>query len=244
MYDNIIKANEKYQHRKNKGLKDTRQLEIGDFVWVHLRKERFPHQRKNKLMPRAMGPYQILDKYRDNAFKIDLPAEYGISSTFNIGDLTPYLGDTELRAIPFQEEGNEPIPNGSENTKQENNAKPMIKDSNNSSGQESNTSRSCNSSSRTHNLSISRDRTHKYLPVTLGTDIEPRRVIEEAQSWTGSDTLPYKDDKELKQDWTKLHGPQTKGSKTILQVEEKSLQDENKTLQDERIQTMRPAKRV
>ena len=95
-----------------------------------------------------------------------------------------------------------------------------------------------------HNLSISRDRTHKYFPVALGTDIEPSRVIEEAESWTGSDTLPCKDDKELKQDWSKLHGPRTKGSKTILQVEEKSLQDENKTLQDERIQTMRPAKRV
>ena len=44
--------------------------------------------------------------------------------------------------------------------------------------------------------------------------------MEEAESWTGSDTLPCGDDKELKQEWSKLHGPRSKGSKTILQVQE------------------------
>ena len=109
---------------------------------------------------------------------------------------------------------------GSTNTKQENNAESMIKDSNNYSGQESSTSRSSNNSSKMHNLSISKDRTHKYLPVALGTDIEPSRGIEKSESGTVRNTLAYKDDEELKKDWSKLHGPQTKGFKTNLQVEE------------------------
>ena len=56
-----------------------------------------------------MEPFQVIDKYGDNAFKIDLPEEFSISSTFNIRDLTPYLGDAELWTIPSKEGGNEPI---------------------------------------------------------------------------------------------------------------------------------------
>lgn len=94
--------------------------ELGSyFVWIHLRKERFPQLRKNNLMPRAMGPFQIIDKYGDNAFKIDLPEGIGVSPTFNIGDLAPYLGDNELRAIPFQQGGNEPPWDGDEDEAQE-----------------------------------------------------------------------------------------------------------------------------
>ena len=37
-----------------------------------MRKERFPKQRKNKLMLRANGPFKITEKYGDNDFKIDL----------------------------------------------------------------------------------------------------------------------------------------------------------------------------
>ena len=36
---------------------------------------------------------------------IDLPGEYGVHATFNVGDLSPYLDDDgiqELRAIPFK----------------------------------------------------------------------------------------------------------------------------------------------
>ena len=43
-----------------------------------------------------------------NAYTVDLPSSYGVSPTFNIGDLAPYYTDLELRAIPFQEGGIEP----------------------------------------------------------------------------------------------------------------------------------------
>ena len=64
-------------------------------------------------MPRALGPFQIIAKYGENAYKVDLPEEYNISSTFNIGDLKSYHGNTKLRTILPQEGGVEPIMPGS-----------------------------------------------------------------------------------------------------------------------------------
>jgi len=37
-----------------------------------LRKQRLPSKRKNKLMPRDEGPFKVLEKVNDNAYKVDL----------------------------------------------------------------------------------------------------------------------------------------------------------------------------
>jgi hypothetical protein len=71
-----------------------------------LRKERFPDLRKSKLMPRADGPFKVLKKINENAYKLDLPAYFGVSPIFNIADLKPYLGEEdelELRMTQMQE---------------------------------------------------------------------------------------------------------------------------------------------
>ena len=39
----------------------------GDLVWLHLRKDRFQHERKSKLLPRADGPFKVLARYNNNA---------------------------------------------------------------------------------------------------------------------------------------------------------------------------------
>jgi hypothetical protein len=33
------------------------------------------------------GPFKILEKINDNAYKLELPPEFGVSPTFNISDL-------------------------------------------------------------------------------------------------------------------------------------------------------------
>ncbi|XP_074277672.1 uncharacterized protein LOC141601303 [Silene latifolia] len=74
------------------------------------RKERFPSKRKNKLMPRTEGPYKIVGRVNNNAYKVELPGDYGVHATFNVGDLSPYLDDdglAELRSIPFQGGGDD-----------------------------------------------------------------------------------------------------------------------------------------
>jgi hypothetical protein len=77
--------------------KGRKQLDFahGDLVWLHLRKERFPDLRKSKLMPRADGPFKVLEMINENAYKLDLPADFGVSPTFNIADLKPYLGEED-----------------------------------------------------------------------------------------------------------------------------------------------------
>jgi hypothetical protein len=57
-------------------------------------------------MPRAAGPFKVLEKINDNAYKLELPPEFGVSPTFNISDLKPYLGEEdglESRTTPIQE---------------------------------------------------------------------------------------------------------------------------------------------
>jgi hypothetical protein len=103
--ENIEKMTERYRTAGSKGRKKVK-LELGDLVLLHLRKDRFPELRKFKLMPRADGPFKILEKVNDNAYKLELPPDFGVSLTFNITDLTPYMGEEdelELRTTPLQE---------------------------------------------------------------------------------------------------------------------------------------------
>lgn len=51
---------------------------------------------KSKLMPRSDGPSEILEKIAPNAYKVDLPSEYGVSTNFNVADLSHYDEDDEL----------------------------------------------------------------------------------------------------------------------------------------------------
>ena len=45
---------------------------IGDLVWLHLRKDCFPNEHNSKLLPRADGPFKVLARYNDNAYKVDM----------------------------------------------------------------------------------------------------------------------------------------------------------------------------
>jgi hypothetical protein len=54
-------------------------------------------------MPRADGPFKVLKKINENAYNLDLPADFGVTPTFNIADLKPYLGqDDELESRTTQ----------------------------------------------------------------------------------------------------------------------------------------------
>ncbi|CAL1394937.1 unnamed protein product [Linum trigynum] len=71
-----------------------------------MRKEYFPHERRSKLLPRDDGPFQVLSLINDNSYNIDLPGEYGVSATFDVAALAPFLEyDLDLRANPLQVEG-------------------------------------------------------------------------------------------------------------------------------------------
>ncbi|CAN4076705.1 unnamed protein product [Withania somnifera] len=52
-----------------------------DWVWVYFRKARFPHIRKGKLSPKGDGPFQVLERVNDNAYKVDLSESIWNSTT-------------------------------------------------------------------------------------------------------------------------------------------------------------------
>ena len=54
-------------------------------------KDRFPKQHKSKLQPRADSPFKVLRNVNDNAYEIDLPSTYGVSTSLNVADLSPFL---------------------------------------------------------------------------------------------------------------------------------------------------------
>ncbi|RVW82157.1 putative mitochondrial protein [Vitis vinifera] len=55
---------------------------VRDWVWVHMRKERFPTRRWSKLHPRGDGPFQVLERINDNAYKLDLPSDDSRTNSF------------------------------------------------------------------------------------------------------------------------------------------------------------------
>ena len=62
----IQKRNEHYAKKANKGHRRV-VFQPGEWVWVHLRKERFSSHRHSKLIPRGDGPFQVLERINDNA---------------------------------------------------------------------------------------------------------------------------------------------------------------------------------
>ncbi|GKB49059.1 gag-pol polyprotein, partial [Tanacetum coccineum] len=52
--------------------------------------DRFPAKRRSKLSPRSEGPFKILTKVNDNAYKVNLPGTPAAAATFNATDLQPY----------------------------------------------------------------------------------------------------------------------------------------------------------
>jgi hypothetical protein len=76
---------------------------VGDYVMIRIRPERFPSGTVKKLQARSAGPFKVLKRIGSNAYVIELPSDYGISSTFNIEDLVAYKGPATIPDDPFIE---------------------------------------------------------------------------------------------------------------------------------------------
>ncbi|KAD7117017.1 hypothetical protein E3N88_04285 [Mikania micrantha] len=92
--EQIEKNNIVYQRRANMHRKKVT-FQEGDLVWIHLSKDRFPGGRWGKIRPRADGPFKILKRINDNAYKVDLPGYYNVLATFNVADLLPFVPEDD-----------------------------------------------------------------------------------------------------------------------------------------------------
>ena len=74
-------------------------------------------------MARGDGPFKIIEKVGDNAYKLQLPRDMAVSATFTIGNLSPYVEDyfnnpSNLRSNPF-EKGEVDVEKGIEESSQD-----------------------------------------------------------------------------------------------------------------------------
>ncbi|GJS84251.1 putative reverse transcriptase domain-containing protein [Tanacetum coccineum] len=53
------------------------------------------------------GPFKVLERINDNAYKLELPSHYNVSATFNVADLKPFVAEEDdsfdSRTSPFEE---------------------------------------------------------------------------------------------------------------------------------------------
>ena len=48
-------------------------FEVGDFVWIHLCKDRFMPWKFGRFKPMVDGHFMIIEKIGENAYKLELP---------------------------------------------------------------------------------------------------------------------------------------------------------------------------
>ena len=105
---NIERRTETYAKHANRGRREV-VFEPDDWVWLYMRKDRFPEHHKSKLLPRGDGHFQVIKRINNNAYQLNLPGEYNIRASFNVADLSPFVADTDLRTNPFEEEYDDAI---------------------------------------------------------------------------------------------------------------------------------------
>ena len=69
---------------------------------IRIRPERFPSGTNQKLHAHNAGPFKVLQRVGPNAYVLDLPHDFGISSTFNIEDLVAYHKPLPIPNYPIE----------------------------------------------------------------------------------------------------------------------------------------------
>ena len=68
-------------------------FEVGEQVWVHLKKKRCRAENKSKLMPRINGPFHITRRTSDISYQLELQGKCNVSSSFVVSNLVPFNAD-------------------------------------------------------------------------------------------------------------------------------------------------------
>ncbi|KAE8672958.1 putative CCCH-type zinc finger family protein [Hibiscus syriacus] len=90
----IHESNTKYKTRVDNHRRQVL-FDVGDFVWAVLTRDRFPVGEYNKLKDRKIGPYEVVQKINDNAYRLRLPSHLKTSDVFNVKHLSHCFVDSD-----------------------------------------------------------------------------------------------------------------------------------------------------
>jgi RNase H-like domain found in reverse transcriptase/Reverse transcriptase (RNA-dependent DNA polymerase)/Integrase zinc binding domain len=98
-HDAIIASRINQTHQSNKGRNEEKDFTKGDKVYLSTKNLSLPKQRAHKLLPRFVGPYQILEAFPEQStYKLKLPSELEarrIHPVFHASLLRPYYANND-----------------------------------------------------------------------------------------------------------------------------------------------------
>lgn len=89
VHDQIAASNAKYKIEADRKRR-VQEFTEEDLVLIHLTKGCLPTGSVHKLQRKKFGPFEVLNKYGPNAYKIKLPTDYNINPIFNVSDIFLY----------------------------------------------------------------------------------------------------------------------------------------------------------
>ena len=101
--ENLAKAQNRMKHQADKG-RIEKQFNIGDWVWVKLQpywQHSVLRRPLQKLSKRFFGPFKILQKIGQVAYKLELPQSSRMHPVFHVSLLKPYKGALPATSIPL-----------------------------------------------------------------------------------------------------------------------------------------------
>ncbi|GJQ99379.1 putative nucleotidyltransferase, ribonuclease H [Tanacetum coccineum] len=113
VHENLVRANSKYKQDANHKRRHV-DFEEGDFVWVVLTKDRFPVGEYSKLTAKKIGPLEIVEKIKSNAYRLKFPSHIRCFNIFNVKHLIPYHGDSSDNDLAMNSRTNFVYPEGND----------------------------------------------------------------------------------------------------------------------------------
>lgn len=103
--DNLLRAQQRMKNQADRKRTDA-VFNVGDWVFIKLqpyRQRSLTQQPSHKLSKRFFGPFQILERIGQVAYRLELPDSAQLHNVFHISKLKLCRGDPNIQQLPFPE---------------------------------------------------------------------------------------------------------------------------------------------